>query len=110
MPRVYCRVLESRARDISAMPCVPFRAGAAHVVALGTIGVAGALDQVIAARHDRIEAAEQRYEGRSRRQHGNLSVRLAEHEGERQNEDLVVEIIADMHDPVAPVFRIAPHD
>jgi hypothetical protein len=65
---------------------------------LGTIRVAGARDQAVAARHDRIEAAEQRHEGRSRRQHGNLSVRFAEDEGERQNEDLVVEIVADMHD------------
>ena len=39
-----------------------------------------------------------------------LSVRLAEDEGERQNEDLFVEIVADMHDPVAPVFRVASHD
>src|SRR5882672_2363692 len=38
------------------------------------------------------------------------SMRLAEDEGERQNEDLVVEIVADMHDPVAPVFRVASHD
>jgi hypothetical protein len=79
-------------------------------VALGTVGVAGTLNQAVAARHDRIEAAEQRHEGRTRRQHGNLSVRFAEDEGERQNEDLIVEIVADMHDPVAPVFRVAPHD
>ena len=57
------RVLERNACDVGAMPGVPFRAGAAHVVALGTIGVAGALDQAVAARHDRIEAAEQRHEG-----------------------------------------------
>jgi hypothetical protein len=76
-------------------------------MALGTVGVAGALDQAMASRHDRIEAAEQRHEGRSCRQHGDRSVRLAEDEGERQNEDLFVEIVADMHDPVAPVFGVA---
>jgi hypothetical protein len=38
------------------------------------------------------------------------SVRLAEHECEGKNEDLVIEIVADMHNPVAPVFRAAFHD
>src|SRR4051812_48972033 len=84
------------------MPGVPFRAWPAHVMPLGAVGVAGALDQAVAVRHDRIKAAKQ--------QHDILSVRFAEHEGERQNEEFVVEIVADMHDPVAPVFRVASHD
>jgi len=37
-------------------------------------------------------------------------VRLAEHECEGENEELVIEIVADMHNPVAPVFRAAFHD
>jgi len=57
------RVLEGNACDVGAMSGVPLWARAAHVMALGTIGVAGALDQAVAARHDRIEAAEQRHEG-----------------------------------------------
>ena len=35
---------------------------------------------------------------------------LAEHEGERKNEQFVIEIVADMHDPVAPVFSALFHD
>ncbi len=46
--------LEGNACNVSAMSGVPFRAGAAHVMPLGTIGVAGALDQPVAARHNRI--------------------------------------------------------
>src|SRR3954470_19851568 len=38
------------------------------------------------------------------------SMRLAENRRERQREDLVVEIVADMHGPVAPVFRALFHD
>jgi hypothetical protein len=83
------------------MPGVPLWTGAAHIMPLGTITIAGAFDQVVPTRHDRIQAA---------KQHGSLSVQLAEHEGEGQNEDLIVKIIADMYDPVAPVFGVAPHD
>src|SRR4029079_1427760 len=64
-------VLDDDACDVRAMPGVPFRAGAAHIMTLGTVGVASAFDQAVASRHDRIEAAEQRQEGWSRRQHGN---------------------------------------
>ena len=35
------------------------------------------------------------------------SMRLAENGGERHLEDLVIIGVADMHDPVAPVFRAA---
>src|ERR1700730_17046740 len=38
------------------------------------------------------------------------SMRLAENGREGNCEDLVVEIVADMHDPVAPVFRAPFHD
>src|SRR6476619_3521641 len=38
------------------------------------------------------------------------SVPLAEHECEWENEELVIEIVADMHNPVAPVFSAAFHD
>ena len=38
------------------------------------------------------------------------SVRLAEHECEGENEQLVIGIVADMHNPVAPIFRAAFHD
>src|SRR4051794_34254492 len=84
------------------MTGVPFRAGTAHVMPLRAVGVAGALDQAVAARYDRIKAAKQ--------QHDILSMRFAEHEGEGQNEEFVVEIVADVHDPIAPVFRVASHD
>src|SRR5712672_618663 len=38
------------------------------------------------------------------------SMRLAENGRKRDFEDLIVEIVADMHDPVAPVFRAMFHD
>src|SRR5438445_5269733 len=38
------------------------------------------------------------------------SMRLAENGGERDFKNLVVEIVADMHDPVAPVLRARFHD
>src|SRR4051812_39822679 len=38
------------------------------------------------------------------------SVRLAENGREGDFEDLVIEIVADMHHPVAPVFRALFHD
>src|SRR4051812_29918211 len=38
------------------------------------------------------------------------SMRLSENGREGEGEDLVVEIVADMHDPVAPVFRALFHD
>src|SRR3954470_21185761 len=38
------------------------------------------------------------------------SMRLAENRRERQREQLVVEIVADMHGPVTPVFRALFHD
>lgn len=91
------------------MPGVPFRAWAAHIMPLGTVRVEGALDHTMAMRHECIEAAEQQHDGACR-QHDSLSVRFAEDEGERQNEDLVVKVVADMHDPVAPVLRVASHD
>ena len=37
-------------------------------------------------------------------------MRFAENGREGECEDLVVEIVADMHDPVAPVFRVSSHD
>jgi hypothetical protein len=38
------------------------------------------------------------------------SVRLTEHESEGDNEELVIGIVADMHNPVAPILRAAFHD
>jgi len=39
-----------------------------------------------------------------------LSMRLAEQRRKGDSKDLVVEIIADAQDPVAPVFRAGAHD
>ena len=39
-----------------------------------------------------------------------LSVRPAEHECQGENEEFVIEIVADVHNPVALVFRAAFHD
>jgi hypothetical protein len=39
-----------------------------------------------------------------------LSIRFAEHEHEGHDEDLFAEIVADMHNPAAPVFRSGHHD
>jgi hypothetical protein len=81
----------------------------------GPIGIKGAADHGVPPRHDPIEAPEQRHEWRLRDQHGDLSVRLAEQGGERHGKNLVIEIVADVQGPVAPVFRAArrdqrPHD
>ncbi len=67
---------------------VPLRAGAAHIMPLGPIAVARAVEQLLPPRHNQVDALEKR--------HGNLSVRLAEDECERENEDLVVEIVIDV--------------
>ena len=45
--------------DVTVMPGVPFRAGSAHVVPLGAIGVAEALGQPVPACNNCIKAPEQ---------------------------------------------------
>ena len=49
--------LDGAGFDVTVMPGVPFRARSAHVVPLGAIGVAEALDQPVPARRDCIEAS-----------------------------------------------------
>src|SRR5262245_46001520 len=36
-----------------------------------------------------------------------ISMRPAEHEGERHNEELIARIVADMHHPVTPILEAA---
>jgi hypothetical protein len=86
---------------MSLMLCVPFRPRAAHVVPLGPVGRAGKIDQPVAMDHDFSQASEQRLQD----QHGSLSMQFAEHRRKRQDEDFVIEIVADMQRPVAPIFR-----
>jgi hypothetical protein len=38
--------------------------------------------------------------------HGDPSVRLAEHEREGHNEELIALIVADMQDPIAPILEV----
>src|SRR5215216_89237 len=88
-------------RAMSLMLRAPFRPRTAHAVQLGAIGGAGKVDQPVPMDHDFCQASEQRLHD----QHGDLSMRFAEHGRERQDEDFVVEIVAGMQRPVAPVFR-----
>src|SRR6476620_1690423 len=60
-------------RAFGAVLGVPFRAGPAHVMALGPVTVAGALEQAVPPRHEQIEAAEQGHEGGCRGDHGDLN-------------------------------------
>src|ERR1035441_7074440 len=48
----------------------PFRAGAAHVMKLGPVGVAGDPDQPLPARHDRDQTLTKRRRRRLRDRHG----------------------------------------
>ena len=89
----------------SAMLGVPFRPGAAHVVALGPVAIADAVDQAVPLRDDPVEVAEQRHQGELCGAHDDLNAALPRTDEKATVEDLVVEIVADMHDPVAPVFR-----
>ena len=36
-----------------------------------------------------------------------LSRRLTEHQGERDNEELIAEVVVDVQDPAAPIFEAA---
>ncbi|MEH2686835.1 hypothetical protein DXU04_17995 [Bradyrhizobium diazoefficiens] len=87
---------------------VPFRAGAAHVVQLGAVGVAGDPDQRQPFGGNEVQGLAEQAQGRD--QHGITSMRLAEHGGEGEVENLLAVVAADMDHPVAPVFRTGRQD
>jgi hypothetical protein len=56
-----------------------------------------------------IQRVTERYEGLRRSKAGGMqtSMRLAEHESKRDNEELIAEVVVDVHDPAAPIFETA---
>jgi len=80
------------------MPGVPLRAGPAHVVKLGPIGIADTSDQRMAPRNERAEASAQRHQCVCAEGIASSSVQLAEHRRERHVEEFVAEFIGDVQE------------
>lgn len=85
---------------------VPFWTGAAHIVQFGPIGVPGEVENPAPVQQDFRDGAKQRLHD----QHDGPSVQLAEHRRKRHDQDFIVEVVADMQRPIAPVFRALPRD
>ena len=86
-------------RDALAVFGVPFWAGAAHVMQFGTVGIVRDCEEPLALCHDPVQTAAKRGVRLCDEHGGGPSVRLAEHGGEGQGEDLVPHFVRDVHEP-----------